>query len=42
MEFALAALIELQKAFPNSEDNAGVIECAGTDGTDGPTDAPWL
>jgi glycerate 2-kinase len=37
-EFALAALIELQKAFPNSE-AMPVLLCAGTDGTDGPTDA---
>lgn len=37
-EFALAALIELQKAFPNSE-NMPVLISAGTDGTDGPTDA---
>jgi hydroxypyruvate reductase len=37
-EFALAALIALQQAFPDSE-SMPVVLCAGTDGTDGPTNA---
>lgn len=38
-EFALAALVELQKLYSIEEENMPVILCAGTDGTDGPTDA---
>lgn len=37
-EFALAALIALQKAFPDSN-QMPVLLSAGTDGTDGPTNA---
>jgi glycerate-2-kinase len=39
-EFALAALVELQKHYEiSAEDDTPVILSAGTDGTDGPTDA---
>jgi glycerate 2-kinase len=38
-EFALAALVELQKLYSIDEENMPVILSAGTDGTDGPTDA---
>lgn len=37
-EFALAALLALQEAFPDG-DNMPVLLSAGTDGTDGPTNA---
>jgi glycerate 2-kinase len=38
-EFALAALVELQKLYSIEEEYMPVILSAGTDGTDGPTDA---